>query len=335
MKCARPIYVIAAQHISLQHPLSEEWLQSPLLPQGAYNKAIDPDFKKWLSPLEARRLGVIMKRAVATSLEAMEQCGVKCPDAIITATGLGCVKNTELFLTDLCTNGENLLKPTQFMQSTHNTIGSLIAILTKNHGYNVTYANGDISFETAMLDAMTQLNIGDIGTVLVGAHDEMTPCYYTLLERIGYYGAKGMVSSGETAVSLLLSTDHEPDETPCRIESIDVIYNATTERIHKVIGNLGKIDAFMLGINGNDAYDAKYQSIVERVLQGSLLLKYKNLFGESMTSSALGLYASVNILNKNKYPDEMYISGPRYETLDSIALLNISSNHLAIIKVTK
>ena len=73
-------------------------------------------------------MGKILKRAVATSKEALNASGLNTVDAIITGTGYGCIENTEFFLDALSREGEQLLKPTYFMQSTHNTVSSLVAI---------------------------------------------------------------------------------------------------------------------------------------------------------------------------------------------------------------
>ena len=99
----------------------------------SFARSIDPSFKDYISPIEARRMGKILKRAVATSKEALKAADLERVDAIITGTGYGCIENTEFFLDALSTEGEQLLKPTYFMQSTHNTISSLVAIQTKNH----------------------------------------------------------------------------------------------------------------------------------------------------------------------------------------------------------
>ena len=96
------------------------------------------EIRNYVKPLEARRMGKIMKSSLLSSLKAMEQAGIEKPDAIITATALGCLENSELLLNQLQEEGEVMLKPTYFMQSTHNTIGSGIAIFTKCHGYNVS-----------------------------------------------------------------------------------------------------------------------------------------------------------------------------------------------------
>lgn len=143
------------------------------------------EIRNYVKPLEARRMGKIMKSSLLSSLKAMEQAGIEKPDAIITATALGCLENSELLLNQLQEEGEVMLKPTYFMQSTHNTIGSGIAIFTKCHGYNVTYTHGKDSLEWALRDARMLLKSGKAKSVLVGLHDETTPLYRSLMQRIG------------------------------------------------------------------------------------------------------------------------------------------------------
>ena len=143
------------------------------------------EIRNYVKPLEARRMGKIMKSSLLSSLKAMEQAGIEKPDAIITATALGCLENSERLLNQLQEEGEVMLKPTYFMQSTHNTIGSGIAIFTKCHGYNVTYTHGKDSLEWALRDARMLLNSGKAKNVLVGLHDETTPLYRSLMQRIG------------------------------------------------------------------------------------------------------------------------------------------------------
>ena len=143
------------------------------------------EIRNYVKPLEARRMGKIMKSSLLSSLKAMEQAGIEKPDAIITATALGCLENSELLLNQLQEEGEVMLKPTYFMQSTHNTIGSGIAIFTKCHGDNVTYTHGKDSLEWALRDARMLLKSGKAKSVLVGLHDETTPLYRSLMQRVG------------------------------------------------------------------------------------------------------------------------------------------------------
>ena len=139
------IYIRAAEQISLQQPLSEEWMSAPVYCREPYARAVDPDFRRWLSPGESRRLGRILKRALVIGRVIADKTGIGTPDAILVGTGLGCMENTERILEPLCRDGEQMLSPTHFMQSTHNTIAALLAIHSGAHGYNITYSHKDLS----------------------------------------------------------------------------------------------------------------------------------------------------------------------------------------------
>ncbi len=133
------------------------------------------ELREFVTAGEARRMGKLMKAATITSMRALRQAGVERPDAIITATAYGMLETSERFLTDMVENGEEMLSPTLFMQSTHNTIGSALAIRLKCHGYNITYSQGADSFRWALRDAKRLIETGKAKTVLVGQHDEATP----------------------------------------------------------------------------------------------------------------------------------------------------------------
>ncbi len=141
--------------------------------------------RRYVSPMESRRMGNMMKSAILASMLALEQAGISCPDAVITATPLGCLTNSEQLLCQLRDGGETLFSPTLFMQSTHNTISSAIAIRTHCHGYNITYSQGDDSLRWALADARRLLQSGQCQNVLVGLHEETTPLYRTLMQRLG------------------------------------------------------------------------------------------------------------------------------------------------------
>ena len=143
------------------------------------------EIRDYVKPLEARRMGKQMKASLLSSMKALKLAGVDCPDAIITGTAFGCMENSEALLTQIEEEGEVMLSPTNFMQSTHNTIGSNIAIRLGCHGYNVTYTQCDRSLEWALRDARRLLATGRCKTVLVGCHDESTPLYRSLMERRG------------------------------------------------------------------------------------------------------------------------------------------------------
>lgn len=139
----------------------------------------------YISPREGRRMNRLMKAATVASLKALEEAGIETPDAIISATAYGMLQTSEQFLEDLCEGGEQLLKPTLFMQSTHNTAGSAIAIRTRCHGYNTTYTQGSDSGLWAMRDARRLIAMGKAASVLVVEHDESTPLFRSFARRLG------------------------------------------------------------------------------------------------------------------------------------------------------
>lgn len=271
------IYIRSAAQISVQKPLCEDWMADPVQFSGEYLRSQDPDFKPFLSPMQARRMGLILKRAIAVSLTALKDAGIECPDAIFTGTGLGCMENTENFLSAMCRDGEEMLPPTYFMMSTHNTISSAVAILLHCHGQNCTYSQKDISFESALLDAFLQLQVGGISNALVGAHDETTPDTYRLLKGTGYF--EGIVTAAEassafalsasSAHSAVLGTDVALKNPLCELADVQILHSPTN--LESVVNE----------------YNAS------RVIRSS---DYFKLFGKCFSTSGLGTYeAAVRI----------------------------------------
>jgi len=294
------VYITSIKQISAQPPLSDEWFDTPVQYNEPYVRATDPDFKQYLSPGTARRLGKILKRALVVSHKAMEESGVSNPDAIITGTGLGCIENTEIFLTKLVFEGEELLNPTQFMQSTHNTISSIIAIENRCNGYNSTYSHNAISFESALQDAFLQLTTDKIQNALVGAHDEITPVYYTLLKKAGFWGNPNQTFAGEAAVAMML-TAQKTENSLCRIEAVEKVYGHN--RLSDFVTALpNDIDCIMTGVNGNADTDKIYYDNCANLFPDIPLLRYKPVFGEGYTASAFGVYAAALCLKKGEIP---------------------------------
>lgn len=280
---ANRIYIRSAAQISVQKPLCEDWMTDPVRLYGEYLRSQDPDFKQFLNPMQARRMGLILKRAIAVSLTALKDAGIECPDAIFTGTGLGCMENTENFLSAMCRDGEEMLPPTYFMMSTHNTISSAVAILLRCHGYNCTYSQKDISFESALLDAFIQLQAGRMGNALVGSHDETTPDTYRLLRGAGYFD--DTVTAAEASSAFVLSADSGSlslSKGPlCELADVQILHSpANLESIVK-------------------EYNAS------RILRGS---DYFTLFGKCFSASGLGVYEAAMRIAKGLDKDILVVN---------------------------
>lgn len=164
---------------------AESGLSDVDIREAAHIILSDPEqlkaISQYVKPLESRRMGRIMKASLLASLQALDAAGIERPDAIITATAYGCTVNSEKILMQMRAEGEANISPTLFMQSTHNTLGSNVAIRTHCHGYNITYTQGSDSLRWALLDARMLLRSGMCRSVLVGYCDELTPLLRDLL----------------------------------------------------------------------------------------------------------------------------------------------------------
>ena len=134
-----------------------------------------------------RRMGALLKNSVGAGIEALdafEQYGKV--DAIITASWLGCINDSEKFLKNMIQNNESQLNPTPFIQSTFNTIGSQIAHIKKLNCYNVTYSQGEDSLNSALTDAYVKFKCTNCENILIGIFDESTPTVKNILTRLRF-----------------------------------------------------------------------------------------------------------------------------------------------------
>lgn len=163
----------------------------------------EEDYRHYVNPMQTRRYGRLLKRALATALKCIHDSGIAHPDAIINGTDMGSWEESEHLLDGLATEGEAVSMPTHFMLCTHNTVASLIGIYTHSHGYNNTYSQRGASFESAVLDAFLQLKQGRIRHALVCANDELTPGLRAKMERAGVDPS----TVSDRSVAMMLSVD--------------------------------------------------------------------------------------------------------------------------------
>lgn len=311
-------YVRSVAQVSCQQPLCDGWLTAPHWHEGYYAAAVEPQTRGVISPGEARRMGKILKRAVCTSLYALDASGIERPDAIITGTGMGCMENSEKFLTDLTLNGEHCLKPTLFMQSTHNTISSQVAMTLKCHGYNNTYSHGSLSFDSALMDAWLQLRSGSISNALVGAHDEVTPSMAHAIMHI--HPEYSFVS--ETSMSSVLSVE-AGDGPGVVVEDVCIASNWSAS---DVAAYLHEDDTVIIaGMNGIVCNDKPYMEVMNTLDNPRTLLRYKHVFGDNFSAPAMAFYVGTTLLTRQEDVPGFLVESEaecRIPPFDHVTLLN-------------
>ncbi|HRN48037.1 MAG TPA: beta-ketoacyl synthase chain length factor [Niabella sp.] len=134
------MYIRSASAVSPQASFNQ-MLSTPAVYTGDKLNCIEPDYSKYIDPKLIRRMSRIIKMGVAAAMEALKDAELSMPDAIITGTAYGCLADTDAFLSRMVEFNEELLSPTSFIQSTHNTVGAQIALMLHCHHYNNTYVH--------------------------------------------------------------------------------------------------------------------------------------------------------------------------------------------------
>src|SRR5436190_21298652 len=99
---------------------------APPVPVSGFLQVIPPDYKEYIPAANIRRTSHVLKMGISSALMALRRSGTETPDAIITGTGIGCFEDTDKFLRQIVENGEKMLTPTPFIQSTHNTVAGQV-----------------------------------------------------------------------------------------------------------------------------------------------------------------------------------------------------------------
>jgi hypothetical protein len=186
---------------------------------AASSDSLSKDMKELVpAPEMRRRMSRVLRMGVATGMEALAALpeGVQV-SAIITATRLGCLADSEKFLRNIVEGNETLLNPTPFIQSTFNTVGAQIALLTRNHCYNTTYVHGEESFRSALVDAMIQIDLAGAEHVLIGLFDETTPTLELIKERMR--GVQGLPACD--GAHFFVISAHPSDGCLAEVEALD------------------------------------------------------------------------------------------------------------------
>lgn len=289
--------------------------------------AQDPDYKRHIPPAAARRMAKGIKMGVVASNIALQEAGIETVDAIITGTGMGCMIDSEKFVSAIIDNEEQYLTPTSFIQSTHNTVAGQIALGMECKAYNFTYVHSSISFESALLDAKMQLESNEARDILVGGVEELGP-HTTKVHRVINHikveavsisevlncKTKGAVFS-EGANFFVVSNEKRPS---CYAEliAIETFNTLQKQKVSKTIERflednnltIADIDVVVMGNNGDMDFEGYYNQLSEGIFNNTQQVFYKHLVGENNTVSAFGVWLASKILKSQTIPEIVKIN---------------------------
>ena len=285
---------------------------------------VEPDYADYVDAKLIRRMSRIIKMGVAAAMQCLKDADLQMPDAIVTGTAYGCLQDTEVFLNRLVEFKEELLTPTAFIQSTHNTVSAQIALMLQCHNYNNTYVHRGFSFESALLDAMMMLNENEINNALVGAADEIIDTSHAILSRFDLYRkeastdtlfdakTKGTIAGEGATFFTLLKASSGNDLA--KLDAITTFYKpANDSEIKEQIAaflagqtvDIEEIDLIITGRNGDHENDEVYESLNTSLFANKQTINFKHLCGEYPTASAYALWLGSAILKEGKAPEAL------------------------------
>jgi hypothetical protein len=248
-------YIHSIASITYQDSFRKGNVYESLTPITEESELITPNYKEFIPPAVLRRMSPVLRIGLAASIECKNEIKKEF-DAIIVGTALGCLKDTEKFLVTIHTTTSSVLSPTAFIQSTHNTIGGQISLGLKNHAYNMTHTQNNLSFEISVLDAILCIQEGK-KNVLVGAADEkidflkmvqpgLIPKHYPLSSGGSFFAlSKEKNNSGIGIKSLYTSFNSKELDVELKsfvkdegldLKEIDLILHSNSRKISEIKG---------------------------------------------------------------------------------------------------
>ncbi|MEI6311638.1 MAG: beta-ketoacyl synthase chain length factor [Bacteroidota bacterium] len=338
----KAVYINGIAAISPQHTFeTAEFLPDPINYDDNYLLVLDADYKKYINPVQIRRMSRILKISYTCAKNCMQDAAITSLDAIITGTGYGCIDDTEKFLLSMLHQNEQMLNPTAFMQSTHNSVSGIIALNMKSNAYNYTYVHRGLSFESSMIDAMIHIQEGK-KNILIGGFEENSKNHFEVTNKISFWKKNHIPSlalledknigtiAGEGANFFVLSADKTPN-TYASVLDVSMLYKPKSyEEVAATIQLLldknniaaADIDVYVSGLNGDSTMDSIYYEVADKLIPAASLLYFKHLCGEYYTAASFGLWVASMILKRQEIPAILQVHKQEKKQIKYILLHN-------------
>jgi 3-oxoacyl-(acyl-carrier-protein) synthase len=254
---------------------------------------------------------------------------------------MGCMIDSEKFVSAIIDNNEQYLTPTSFIQSTHNTVAGQIALGMECKAYNFTYVHSAISFESALLDAKMQLENDEAEHILVGGVEELgehttkvhrvinhiKPAAVTISEVLNSKTEGAVFSEG--ANFFVVSNDRR-ESCYAELVAVETFNTLQKEKVSEVFDTFLKennlkaddIDVVVFGNNGDVDFDVFYDQLSERIFSKTQQVFYKHLVGENNTVSAFGVWLASKILKTQTVPEIVKINNINTSEIKTVLCYN-------------
>ena len=285
------MFINAASTISYQPSFRNAGFSSVVKNLDSKGELIIPDYNEFIPAMDRRRMSHVQKMSIVCAMDCIEQAELKQPEAIIVGTSMGCSINTKNFLDKIIEADGGPLSPTSFIVSTHNTIAGQIALLLKNHSYNMTYTQNSLSFEHSLMDAMLCIDNG-LDNVLVGGADEEEDTIYNMRERLK--NNEILLTSGASFFILSNKKNEKHAAHLMNVGSFGLIENAgeiTKNFLAANNSSTAEIDLVLYAISKEDNLNE-----LKLLFDHRKLFDYQKIKGTYYTNSAFAMHYAIDIL---------------------------------------
>jgi 3-oxoacyl-(acyl-carrier-protein) synthase len=307
--------------ISAQHSLDGSFFEGQVIAhEGCQYLAVEPSYEDLIPAGQLRRMGKAVRMGIGLALPMLQKNGPV--GGIVLGTSDGGIEDSMKFLNQIVQFNEGALTPTNFVQSTPNSLAGQLALMSKNKGYNATHVNKGLAFESALADARLLLQEGEAKTVLAGNVEQFSIYNYNIEFLGGFFkehppGSEQLIDSGtpgtvcgEGSAMFMLSADSRG--ALAEILDVGQVSHITPAELEEKLKQFlassklvpSDIDALVLGFNGDSRTDSLYTGLTTGLFASQSVYSFKNLTGEYPTASGFALWLATHILLGKNIPAE-------------------------------
>lgn len=319
------MFIKDLQCISHQQTYDQKFFQEPLIKICDFQySATEPSYQELIPAGVLRRMSKIIRMGVGTGMPLLQRH--REISGIIIGTAHGGVDDSMKFLGQIEQYDEGTLTPTNFVQSTPNSLAGVLSMMSGCDGYNNTHVHEGLAFENALIDAFMFLEENPC-TILVGAADEISAWNLNIDRLKGFYKSYAIhpdsllrsetpgTISGEGATMFVISSS--PEDALAKITDVSHISTDETDDARNMIQELltrnqisnKEVDVCITGMNGDVRTDHFYSEICGRLFPDSGICFFKHLTGEYPTATAFAVWFATHLLNDHKIPSDFIYRG--------------------------
>ena len=259
-----------------------------------------------LSPNQRRRTSRLIQMALIAARRSQPDTanGAVQRTAVAIGTGMGCLASASMFLENLISKDECEPMPAQFPCSVHNAPAGQVAMDLGARGMNSAPTVGEISFECALWQAMSQLSNNEADAALAGSVDELNKYALSIGKRWRMW--TDQTRPGEAAVVASLTRTEAAGKRLAQVTRVHLgryrrpfDFQREADWIASSI-EMSEVDVLLSGARGLPTLEPFYNGVAaalsKRAGRPIEHRTYKQLCGEFHSASAFGFSVAIDLV---------------------------------------